>query len=68
MISNHSIAQDSQAGSVINVPLTLDQVAVALRQLSASELETLELLMDDTAMKTIHEGIEEERHGKLREL
>ena len=41
----------------INVPLTLEQVAVALRKLSKRELETLKFLLDDKAMKIIKDGI-----------
>jgi len=50
------------------IPVTLEQIAHGLRGLSKRELETLEILLDREATKTIREGMGQVRSGKLKKL
>jgi hypothetical protein len=58
----------AQKLSVVNLPISLDQLATGLRQLSHSELATLELLLDHKAMQAVQKSIKEVRRGKIRPL
>ena len=53
---------------VVFIPITIPQIAEGLRKLSKKELETLELLLDKKAMRTIARSREQAKKGKLREL
>lgn len=53
---------------MISLPVTLEQIAHGLRRLSARELETLAILLDRDAMKTIQKSISEARDGKFKKL
>jgi hypothetical protein len=55
-------------GEQVTIPVTLDQLAQGLRQLSARELETLELLVDQDAMRVIGRSAVQAKTGKLKEL
>lgn len=52
----------------VAISVTLDQLAHGLRQLSARELETLELLVDRDAMRVIGRSAAQAKAGKLKEL
>ena len=52
----------------ISLPVTLEQIAYGLRSLSARELETLAILLDRDAIKTIQKSIGEAQRGKLKKL
>lgn len=52
----------------VSIPVTLPQIAEGLRRLSQSDLETLELLLDNKAMQTIRKSAGEAKRGKMREL
>ena len=54
--------------SRLSTSTTLEQIARGLRGLSPRELETLELLVDPTAMRAISESIKEARKGILKQL
>lgn len=52
----------------VEIPVTLNQLAHELRQLSPRELETLELLVDRKAMRVIGRSAAQAKSGKLKEL
>ena len=52
----------------VSIPITLPQIAEGLRKLSASEMETLSLLLDKKAVRTIKTSVQQARQQKLREL
>lgn len=52
----------------VSIPITLPQFAEGLRKLSKKDLETLELLLDKKAERTIRRSAAESKHGKLKEL
>lgn len=58
----------SQKSKIINLPVSLDQFAAGLRNLSRSDLLTLEVLLDKTAMKTIGQSLRDVKKGKLKEF
>ncbi len=55
-----------QNTNIVNVPVSLEQLAVGIRKLSHSELLTLELLVDKKAMKTIAESLVAEKNGRVK--
>ena len=52
----------------VSIPVTLPQIVEGLRKLSKKDLETLELLLDKGAMKTVRRSAGEAKRGKLKEL
>ena len=54
--------------TIFSLPVTLPQIADALRKLSKGDLETLELLLDKRAMRAIGKSVAEADKGKLKEL
>ncbi|TRZ95401.1 hypothetical protein D4R78_03705 [bacterium] len=52
----------------ISIPITIAQIAEGLRNVSKSELETLELLLDKKAMRIIEKSRSETNQKKLRKL
>jgi len=50
------------------IAVTLPQIAAGLRKLSPGELETLELLLDKTAMRVIERSVRDAKRGRAREL
>lgn len=50
------------------IPVTLEQIAASLSGFSKRELETLDILLDREAMKTIQESFRQARSGKLKKL
>lgn len=53
---------------IASISVTLPQIADGLRKLSASELETLELLLDKKAMRVIKRSGQDAKRGRVREL
>ena len=56
------------AGRILSIPVTLEQIAQGIRNLSKAELDTLEMLLDRDAMKTVHESIRQAKTGLLRKI
>lgn len=52
--------------TMINVPISLEQLAVGLQKLSRSNLLTLELLLDKKAMETIQASLRASAKGKVK--
>lgn len=52
----------------ISIPITIAQIAEGLRNVSKSELETLELLLDKKAMQIIEKSRNEANQGKFKKL
>lgn len=52
----------------ISLPVTLEQIAHSLRGLSSRQLETLAILLDQDAVKTIQKSINEAQEGRLKKL
>jgi len=50
------------------IPVTLEQLAEGLRGLSKRELETLDILLNREAMKTLQESFRQSRSGKFKKL
>jgi len=51
-----------------SIPVTLEQIAQGLRGLSGQDLETLEILLDQAATRTIRESTRQAKEGKLKRL
>jgi len=58
----------AQSFSTIEIPVSLPQIAEGLRKLSRSDLETLELLVDQRATRAIEKSQKEKNQGQLIEL
>ncbi len=52
----------------LSIPVTLEQIAQGLRGLSVQELETLEILVDSDAIRTIRESAKQAKEGKMKRL
>ena len=52
----------------ISLPVTLEQIAYGLRALSAQQLETLAILLDQDAVKTIQKSMREASQGRFKKL
>ncbi len=63
-----AVATTKSKAEQVAIPVTLDQLAHGLRQLSARELETLELLVDQDAMRIIGRSVAQTKAGKLKAL
>ena len=50
------------------IPVTLEQIAQRIRKLSRAELNTLEMLLDRDAMKTIRESMRQAKAGMLKKI
>ncbi|MFH1769309.1 MAG: hypothetical protein ABH833_01430 [Parcubacteria group bacterium] len=59
---------NKNSGNIHNNSLKLEDIAACLRRLSPNEIETLELMMNDKAMRTMRESAKDEEIGHLREL
>lgn len=58
----------SKQNLIVPLSVTLPQIADALRKLSKSDLETLEVLLDKRAMSALQKSVRESNRGKRREL
>ncbi|KKW17009.1 MAG: hypothetical protein UY56_C0005G0034 [Parcubacteria group bacterium GW2011_GWA1_50_14] len=54
--------------SSISIPVTLPQIAEGLKNLSKSELETIELLLNKEAMRIVKKSAAQVSRYKLKEL
>ena len=63
-----TMAVATKSKSSVSITITLPQIAEGLRKLSRSELETLELLLNKDALRTIQKSVKQATRGQLKEL
>lgn len=62
------MAVSSKDKLVVSLPVTLPQIAEALRKLTKSDLETVELLLDKKTGTAIWKSAEQARRGQIKEI
>lgn len=56
----------SQSTTAVELPVSLEQLAVGIRKLSRSNLLTLELMLDEKAMRTMKSSLRDTARGKVK--
>ena len=67
-MNTHTLVSKKSGGRMFSIPVTLEQIAQGIRKLSRAELNTLEILLDPNAAKTIRDSMRQAQTGLLKKI